>query len=75
MGGGGAQTPAGAPALTSASSTPVGLCESCLNTRVIETRTGSTFYMCELSAVDPTFPRYPRLPVLRCRGYRPAIES
>ena len=51
--------------------TPVGLCESCRNVRVVRTRT-STFYLCELSAVDPAFPRYPPLPVLRCRGYLPA---
>ncbi len=29
--------------------------------------------MCERSLTDPSFPRYPRLPVLSCRGYeRPA---
>ena len=50
---------------------PVGLCESCRNMRMVHTRTGSTFYLCELSAVDAAFPRYPRLPVLRCAGYRP----
>lgn len=49
-----------------------GLCESCRNVRLVETRTGSRFYLCELSAVNPDFPRYPRLPVLRCRGYAPA---
>jgi len=25
--------------------------------------------MCERSLSDPSFPRYPRLPVLECRGY------
>ena len=50
---------------------PAGLCESCRNARVVQTRT-STFYLCELSVVDPAFPRYPGLPVLRCSGYRPA---
>jgi hypothetical protein len=25
--------------------------------------------MCERSLTDPSFPRYPRLPVLECRGY------
>jgi hypothetical protein len=50
----------------------VGLCESCVNVRLVQTRSGSTFYLCELSAVDPAFPRYPPLPVLRCAGYRPA---
>jgi hypothetical protein len=49
-----------------------GLCGSCANSRVVETRTGSRFFLCQLSAVDPAFPRYPRLPVLRCRGYTPA---
>lgn len=53
----------------------VGLCESCRHTRVVETRTGSRFYLCGLSAVDPAFPRYPRLPVLACRGYTPAAEA
>ena len=52
-------------------STLVGLCENCRNVRLVQTRT-STFYLCELSAVDPRFPRYPRLPVLSCAGYRPA---
>lgn len=28
------------------------------------------FWMCRLSATDPSFARYPRLPVLQCRGYR-----
>jgi hypothetical protein len=53
----------------------VGLCESCRNARIVETRTGSRFYLCQLSAVDPAFPRYPRLPVLRCRGYAPARDE
>lgn len=29
--------------------------------------------MCELSLTDPSFPRYPRLPVFECRGYE--LES
>ena len=51
--------------------TPAGLCDSCVNVRVVRTRTGSVFYLCELSFVDPAFPRYPPLPVMRCRGYQP----
>ena len=27
--------------------------------------------MCERSRTDPSFPRYPRLPVTSCRGYEP----
>ena len=49
----------------------VGLCEACRHTRVVETRTGSRFFLCQRSADDPAFPRYPRLPVLRCRGFEP----
>lgn len=47
-----------------------GLCGDCVHARVIESRRGSRFYLCGLSSVDPAFPKYPRLPVLRCRGYR-----
>lgn len=46
-----------------------GLCGSCVNVRVVRSGKGSTFYMCELSKTDPAFPKYPRIPVLRCRGY------
>jgi mannose-6-phosphate isomerase-like protein (cupin superfamily) len=28
------------------------------------------FYLCALSAGDPRFPKYPRLPVLHCAGYQ-----
>ena len=49
-----------------------GLCESCVNVRVVRSGKGSTFYMCELSKADPAFPKYPGIPVLRCRGYTPA---
>ena len=51
---------------------PAGLCESCANVRVVDTRKGSRFFMCQLSDVDPRFPKYPRTPVLRCIGYTPA---
>lgn len=53
----------------------IGLCLTCVNSRVIENRRGSRFYRCELSAVDPAFPRYPRLPVVSCAGYRPALAE
>jgi hypothetical protein len=36
---------------------------------VVASSRGSTFYLCTLSAKDPTVPRYPQLPVLVCRGY------
>jgi hypothetical protein len=49
-----------------------GLCATCVHARVLENRRGSRFYLCELSKVDPSFPRYPPLPILACRGYTPA---
>ena len=48
-----------------------GLCGGCVHVRTVRSGKGSTFYLCELSRVDPAFPRYPRIPVLRCRGYEP----
>jgi hypothetical protein len=53
----------------------VGLCETCANVRVVETRKGSRFYLCMLSETDPRFPKYPRLPVHRCHGYHPAGDA
>lgn len=48
-----------------------GLCAECAWVRVITTRNGSRFYLCERSREDPRFPRYPRLPVLHCEGHLP----
>ena len=47
----------------------IGLCASCENVRRITSDRGSQFYLCELSKTDPRFPKYPRLPVLKCSGY------
>jgi hypothetical protein len=44
------------------------LCATCQYRRTIAAAR-STFYLCERSFTDPRFPRYPRLPVLRCDGY------
>ena len=46
-----------------------GLCAVCRNARVIESDKGSRFLQCTLSKEDPSFAKYPRLPVLRCSGY------
>jgi hypothetical protein len=45
-----------------------GLCTTCKHSRTV-TAARSTFWMCERSKADASFPRYPRLPVLQCRGY------
>jgi hypothetical protein len=52
-----------------------GLCGACVNARILETRRGSTFYRCAVSDVDARFPRYPRLPVLRCSAHVPGVPS
>jgi hypothetical protein len=48
----------------------VGLCATCRNVKIIRSDRGSIFYLCRLSATDPHFPKYPRLPVLNCSGYQ-----
>ena len=47
----------------------LGLCADCRYTRQITSDRGSTFFQCQLAAVDATYPKYPRLPVWRCAGY------
>jgi hypothetical protein len=47
----------------------VGLCANCAFQRTVQSDRGSTFYLCERSLTDPSFPKYPRLPVLACPGY------
>jgi hypothetical protein len=51
-----------------------GLCATCGHMRRVTSDRGSQFYFCELSKVDTRFPKYPRLPVLECAGYRYATE-
>jgi hypothetical protein len=47
-----------------------GLCDRCRHQRIVRNTRGSVFSLCERSKDEPeTFPRYPRLPVLECRGF------
>jgi hypothetical protein len=46
-----------------------GLCADCRHTRLIKSDRGSPFYLCQRSTSDKSFPKYPRLPVIQCRGY------
>ncbi|HYW07965.1 MAG TPA: hypothetical protein VE913_13475 [Longimicrobium sp.] len=48
-----------------------GLCASCRNVRVVDTKKGSRFFLCSLSDTDPRFPKYPPIPVMRCAGFAP----
>jgi len=46
-----------------------GLCDTCIHQKLIRNTRGSTFSMCGRSKSDRAFPKYPRLPVAKCRGY------
>ncbi len=52
----------------------VGLCEHCRHAQIIQSKRGSTFYLCLRSDEDASFAKYPRLPVSACRGYE-AVED
>jgi predicted CoA-binding protein len=57
------------PGLTSeAESDPIGLCRDCRNARQVPAQ-HTTYWLCRRAADDPTFPRYPRLPIRACRGF------
>ena len=55
-------------------SPPAGLCDSCRHQQVVRTKR-STFSLCRRWKEDDSYPRYPRLPVLRCRGYEAGTAS
>ena len=52
----------------------VGLCLTCRWVHTVTNRRGSTFFRCGRADADPSFPRYPPLPVLQCRGYEPGTS-
>ena len=53
----------------------VGLCLDCQHARRIDSSRGSIFYRCGLSDTDPAFVKYPRLPILNCRGYAQKVGA
>ena len=52
-----------------------GLCARCRHVQIIVSDRGSRFYLCRMSLVDPSFPRYPPIPVVACRGFTPAAPD
>lgn len=49
-----------------------GLCDSCRHQQVVRNTRGSVFSLCRRSRDEPErYPRYPRVPVLRCSGHEP----
>jgi hypothetical protein len=51
-----------------------GLCATCVHLRLLRSPR-STFARCGKADVDPSFPRYPRLPVVACGGHRPTARA
>lgn len=51
-----------------------GLCDGCRHQKLIGNTRGSTFSLCLRSKTDPAYPKYPRIPVLSCRGYERAVR-
>jgi hypothetical protein len=51
-------------------SVTLGLCASCVHAKQTSNDRGSVFLFCLKSKTDPSFPKYPRLPVLQCAGYQ-----
>jgi hypothetical protein len=43
----------------------VGLCSECAKSKSIVSAKGSSFYLC----TEPSLPKYPSLPVLRCAAF------
>ena len=46
------------------------LCKSCRPVREVVAGTGSVFLLCQLSRTQPSFPKYPPQPVVKCGGYQ-----
>jgi hypothetical protein len=47
----------------------VGQCADCRHVREVASDRGSAFFLCRRAAEDPTYARYPRLPVSGCSGH------
>ncbi len=70
----GARPPAHGPA-DQPTPARAGLCDSCQHQQLVRNTRGSTFSLCRRSREDPAYPRYPRVPVLSCPGYRESVPT
>ncbi len=46
-----------------------GLCAVCQHARRVENDRGSVFFRCDYARIDPAYPKYPVLPVVRCAAF------
>jgi len=51
-----------------------GLCQQCRWAEPLANTRGSVFVLCGRSRIESEYPKYPRLPVLSCRGCTPRGE-
>lgn len=51
---------------------PRSLCTSCAHVQLVRSAKGSVFLLCARSKRDPSFPKYPPQPVIRCSGHERA---
>jgi hypothetical protein len=49
-----------------------GLCDTCVHHKLNRNTRGSVFLFCKLSRTDDRFPKYPRVPIKECSGYKPS---
>jgi hypothetical protein len=47
-----------------------GLCATCAHAQVVTSSRKSRFLLCRVSATDPSYPRYPTLPVRQCAAHQ-----
>ncbi len=52
-----------------------GLCDDCVNQRIVRTTRGSAFSLCEKSKEDARFAKYPPIPVVACPGFARRDEA
>ncbi|HWB73812.1 MAG TPA: hypothetical protein VG755_02630 [Nannocystaceae bacterium] len=46
-----------------------GLCARCRHAHAVTSGRGSTFWRCKVHDVEASWPKYPRLPVLKCARF------
>jgi len=56
-------------------SSGAGLCQECSFAKIVVSSKEHRFYYCLLSETNSSFPKYPRLPILRCPGFEPQTAS
>lgn len=47
------------------------LCKSCQHVKEVVSGTGSRFWLCQIAATHPHFPKYPPQPVVQCSMHEP----